>query len=105
MKKALVYCGIKPKRKLPIVNQTQKKMSFESYYNEENSALVWLVFGPYMLKHGMTFPKIWEDKTISPYKIILFKFCGFIRKIYWIKNDYRDGINQKVYEELIKKYS
>lgn len=102
--KALVYCGINPKRKLPIVNQTQKKMNFESYYNEENSALSLAIFGPYMLKHGMAFPKIWDGKIISPFKIILFKLLGFIRKIYWIKNDYRNGINQKVYAQLIKKY-
>ena len=57
-----------------------------------------------MLKHGMAFPEIWKDKKVSRYNILLFKLCSFIRKIYWINNNYRNSINQKVYEDLIKKY-
>ena len=102
--KALIHCGIKPKRKLPTINKTQKKISFETYYNQVNSKRCLAIFGPYMLKHGMAFPEIWKDKKVSRYNILLFKLCSFIRKIYWINNNYRNSINQKVYEDLIKKY-
>ena len=71
-------------------------MSFESYYNEENSALSLAIFGPYMLKHGMAFPKIWEGKIISPYKIILFKLLDSLEKYI--------GLKTIIEMVLIKKY-
>ena len=101
---ALKHCGILPKRKLPFVNKTIKKETFESFYNEQNSELSFSIFGPYMLKHGMAFPEIWKDKRVSLYNLFLFKLFGFVRKIYWTKKSYRNSNAQKVYKELLEKH-
>ena len=101
---ALKHCDISPKRELPTINKTKKKVTFESFYNERNSELSFSIFAPYMLKHGMTLPEIWKDKRVSSYSLFLFKLFGFIRKIYWTKKSYRDTIAQKVYKELLEKH-
>ena len=87
-------CKIKPKQ----------KVTFESFYNEENRELSLFIFGPYMLKHGMAFPEIWKEKKVSSYSLLLFKLFGFIRKIYWTKKSYRNTNAQKVYKELLEKH-
>ena len=102
--KALKYCNISPKRKLPIINKTKNKVGFESFYNEKNSELSLSIFGPYMLKHGMPFPEIWKEKKVSSFSLLLFKLFGYIRKIYWIKKSYRNTKAQKVYKNLIEKH-
>ena len=102
--KALIHCGITPKRELPVVNKTKQKVTFESFYNEENSELSLSIFGPYMLKHDMAFPEIWKEKKVSSYSLFLFKLFGYVRKIYWTKKSYRDTNAQKVYKELLEKH-
>ena len=101
---ALKHCDISPKRKLPIVNKTKKKVNFESFYNEDNSELSFSIFGPYMLKHSMAFPEMWKEKRVSSYNLFLFKLFGFIRRIYWTKKSYRNTNAQKIYKDLLDKH-
>ena len=101
---ALKHCDISPKRKLPIINKTKKKVNFESFYNEDNSELSFSIFGPYMLKHSMAFPEMWKGKRVSSYNLFLFKLFGFIRRIYWTKKSYRNTNAQKIYKDLLDKH-
>lgn len=101
---ALIKCGIKPKRPLPIVNKTKEKTSYESFYTDENRALSLSIFGPYMQKHNIDFPENWNgDKVgwLSQFKFALF---GHVRSFYWKHKSYRDTNAQKVYKELLEKY-
>ena len=102
--RALKHCNISPKRKLPIINKTKDKTTFESYYNEKNSELSFSIFAPYMLKHDMALLEIWKDKKVSLFSRLLFRLFGFMRKIYWVKKSYRNTNAQKVYKKLIEKH-
>lgn len=102
--KALKHCGISPKRPLPSVNKTAKKKSFEDFYNKENRTLSLSIFGPYMLKHKMDFPKTWRGLKISWYSQFLFHVAGYARAFYWKNKSYRNTKPQKVYKELIEKH-
>ena len=102
--KALQHCGISPKRPLPSVNKTGKKKSYEDFYSEENKVLSLSIFGPYMLKHKMDFPKSWKDIKVRWYSQLLFNIAGYIRAFYWTNKSYRNTKPQKVYKELLEKH-
>ena len=103
--KALKYCGISPKRPLPIVNKTTKKeSSFESYYNHKNKELSLSIFGPYMLRHEMKFPNDWRYEDIKLGWRLWYYALSKIRAFYWIFISYRNTNAQKVYKELLEKH-
>lgn len=103
-KKALIHCGVSPKRELPVVNKTTEKKSFENFYTLENQKISIAIFGPYMLKHKIDFPKNWDGKKVHLWSRFFFALLGFVRKIYWTKKSYRDTNAQKVYKELLEKH-
>jgi len=102
--KALKHCGITPKRPLPIVNKTDKKESFESFYNQTNKTIGLSVFGPFMLKHGIPFPEAWGKCTVSWFAKLQFGILGVVRTFYWMNKSYRNTTAQKVYKELLEKH-
>tara|TARA_B110000459_G_scaffold203901_1_gene262554 strand:+ start:524 stop:1291 length:768 start_codon:yes stop_codon:yes gene_type:complete len=103
--KALLICDIEPKRPLPIVNKTEKKGSYEDFFNSSNQKRALQVFGPYMLKHNISFPTVWKQPKVSAWSKFLFSILANVRKFYWLNKSYRDTIPQKVYKELQEKYS
>ena len=103
--KALKYCGIKPKRPLPVINKTTEKApSFESYYTLKNKALSLSIFGPYMKHHQIALPKGWRYKDIKWWDRLWFYILSKVRALYWINISYRNTKAQKVYKELLEKH-
>ena len=103
--KALLSCGIEPKRPLPVVNKTDKKDSYEDFFNLKNQKRALHVFGPYMLKHNIPFPSVWKQVEVSFLSKSLFSIMAKARKFYWLNKSYRDTKPQKVYKELQEKYN
>ncbi|MGC6471020.1 MAG: hypothetical protein ACON4E_07105 [Flavobacteriales bacterium] len=101
---ALKICGIKPKRKLPMVNKTSDKASYLSYYTTENNTIGLAIFGPYLKEHQMTFPKEWKKTSVSLWHQFVYRLMRQIRKLFWKYNSYRDTNAQKVYKELLEKH-
>ena len=81
--KALEQIGIKKKRHLPVINITNEKGHFRSYYTPEIYAHAKYVFGPFMKRWGYEFPSMFGDSRVPLSSEILFRFLGIIRKIYW----------------------
>jgi hypothetical protein len=102
--KALLHCGIKPKRPLPLVNKTKKKKAFESFYNDSNKAIGLSIFGPFMLHHNIAFPAVWGDCKVGWLPKLQFKVLSYVRKFYWMNKSYRNTNAQKVYKELLEKH-
>jgi hypothetical protein len=102
--KALLSCNIQPKRLLPVVNKTNKKVSYEAFFNENNKKKALSIFGPYMLKHNIPFPNSWIQPIVPFYSRLLFAIMGKIRMFYWLNKSYRNTKPQKVYKELQDKY-
>jgi hypothetical protein len=103
--KALLSCNIEPQRPLPIVNKTEKKGSYEDYFNHKNQKRALHVFGPYMLEHNIPFPSVWKHPKVSILSKFLFLIMAKARKFYWLNMSYRDTNPQKVYKELQEKYN
>ena len=103
--KALISCNIKPKRPLPEVNKTEKKVLYEDMFTAENQKIALGIFGPYMIKHNIPFPSSWEQTELSLWSKLSFNIMGRLRKIYWLNKSYRDTNPQKVYKELQEKYN
>ncbi|MGC6428526.1 MAG: hypothetical protein ACON4Y_07340 [Flavobacteriales bacterium] len=103
--KALISCNIQPKRPLPVVNKTNKKASYEDFFNESNRKRALAIFGPYMLKHNIPFPQSWGQPKVSWYNRLLFSLMGKARTFYWLNKSYRNTNSQKVYKELQEKYN
>ena len=103
--KALISCDIEPQRTLPVVNKTDKKGSFEDFFNPNNEKRALQVFGPYMLKHNIPFPSTWKQLKVSVWSKLTFSVMARIRKFYWLNKSYRDTNPQKVYKELQEKYN
>ncbi|MBL6657652.1 MAG: hypothetical protein ISP73_03505 [Flavobacteriales bacterium] len=102
--KALLHCGIEPKRSLPMVNKTKHKKAFESFYNESNKKICLSVFGPFMLQHNMAFPAIWGECKVGWLPKLQFRVLSSIRKFYWLNKSYRNTNAQKVYKELLENH-
>lgn len=102
--KALLHCGIEPKRSLPMVNKTKQKKAFESFYNESNKKICLSVFGPFMLQHNMSFPAIWGECKVGWLPKLQFRVLSSIRKFYWLNKSYRNTNAQKVYKELLENH-
>lgn len=102
--KALIHCGVKPKRLLPVVNKTNKKKAFESFYNESNKKLGLAIFGPFMLRHNISFPTGWGECKVGWLQKLQFTILSYIRRFYWMKNSYRNTNAQKIYKELLEKH-
>lgn len=103
--KALLSCGIEPQRPLPVVNKTDKKESYQDFFNLKNQKRALYVFGPYMLKHNIPFPSVWKEAEVSFLSKFLFSIMAKARKFYWLNKSYRDTNPQKVYKELQEKYN
>lgn len=79
---ALKLAGIKSPSPLPVANRTSgKKKNAMDYYSEEIQQRALYVFGPFLEKHGYSFPKHWQNTTVPITSNILFELLGFIRKI------------------------
>ena len=102
--KALLACGIKPVRPLPIVNKTSAKSSYENFYNEDNKKRALAIFGPYIQKHNIPFPSAWSGEEPALKDKMLFRIFAALRKLYWLNKSYRDTNPQKVYKELLEKH-
>ncbi len=102
--KAILSCGIEPKRLLPIVNKTTDKASYLDFYTSENKAMGLAIFGPYLLEHNMDFPAQWGSIKVPWRHQLLYQFMRLIRKWYWEHKSYRDTNAQKVYKELLEKH-
>ncbi|MDA7794658.1 sulfotransferase domain-containing protein [Flavobacteriales bacterium] len=101
---ALIHCGIAPKRSLPLVNKTDKKKSFDLFYNESNKKIGLAIFGPFMQKHNMPFPAAWGECKVSWLTKLQFNVLSLLRTFYWMNKSYRNTNAQKVYKELLEKH-
>lgn len=101
---ALEICGIKPLRKLPVINKTNDKASYLTYYTDENKAIALSIFGPYLKEHQMDFPNGWKRTSVSLWHHFVYRVMRQIRKLFWKYNSYRSTNAQKVYKELLEKH-
>jgi hypothetical protein len=79
----LKLLGIEQKQPLPIINKTQEKVSFWSYYTPEIRNQATQVFGPFMEKWGYTFPSDWGNYTVSQGDRVKYQFVSSLKKLKW----------------------
>jgi hypothetical protein len=74
--------GIEQVRPLPVVNRTEGKAPYLSYYDEPAQARARSIFGPYMRKWGYDLPEPWPDRRVPARATLAFDALGMIRSVY-----------------------
>lgn len=79
----LKLLNIEQKRPLPIVNKTQEKASFWSYYTPDIREQATQVFGPFMEKWGYCFPDDWGNYPVSQADRLKYQLVSALKKLKW----------------------
>jgi len=82
-KKVLEQIGLEQKRPLPVINKTNEKGHFLSYYTPKTHAHLKYIFGPFMKRWDFEFPPDCVDSRVPLSAEILFIIFSLPRKIYW----------------------
>lgn len=81
---ALKQAGIKKVRPLPVENKTVgKTLDITEYYTDDIKDRAIFVFGPFLKKHNMSFPKEWGEISLVKTSIVQFHILSILRKIYY----------------------
>lgn len=75
--------GLEQVKPLPVVNTTNQKKHYLTYYSPEIYDYAKYVFGPFMKRWNYTFPAEWGDSSVPFFAEILFVIFRLPRKIYW----------------------
>ncbi|MBE0681826.1 MAG: sulfotransferase family 2 domain-containing protein [Anaerolineales bacterium] len=75
--------GLEQKRPLPVVNTTNQKKHYLTYYSPEIYNYAKYVFGPFMKTWDYAFPAEWGDGSVPIFADILFDIFRLPRKTYW----------------------
>jgi hypothetical protein len=75
--------GLEQKRPLPVVNATNQKKHYLTYYSPEIYVYAKYVFGPFMKRWDYAFPAEWGDSSVPFLAEVLFSIFRLFRKIYW----------------------
>jgi hypothetical protein len=79
---ALKKLGIKQLRPLPVVNKTNKKGSYDEYYDPQSRDFAFKVFGPFMEEWEYDFPDSWRYTTANRTQIYKYKLNKIGRLLY-----------------------
>lgn len=72
--------GIEQVRPLPLINKTEDKGNYLSYYTPDIRDQARRIFGPYMRLWGYDFPSEWEKHYVPWFSQVLFHTLRFFRK-------------------------
>ena len=101
---ALKMAGINNPRPLPVANKTQgKKKDVLEYYTEDIKERAIYVFGPFLEKHGYSFPALWGRVRVPITSRIMFFLLGFLRRIYvtrFRRTTEKTGIKGTIYGDI-----
>ena len=74
--------GVEPVRPLPVVNKTELKGDYLSYYTPEAQDRARRVFGPFMGKWGYSLPASWPRGDVPLGARLRFRVLGVARYVY-----------------------
>lgn len=104
---ALRKVGVIQPRELPVANKTTgKKLDIIEYYTEDIKERAIFVFGPFLEKYNMPFPKEWGQIRISKKSAFQFKVLSILRKVYYRyfkKHSKKTGLKGTIYGAIERK--
>ena len=80
--KVLKKLKVKKKRKLPVVNKTNKKGGFDQYYKGDLIDYAVEAYGPFMKEWGYDFPESWGKRKPSVVSELKYKAVRCARIVY-----------------------
>lgn len=98
--KLLSLLGLHQKRPLPVVNKTEKKEFFLSYYTPEIHARARRVFGPFLKKWGYDFPPEWGNSYVPWTSQKMFDIISFVKRQFFWGSSSRAQLVKKLVESF-----